>query len=107
MKQNLKILLILSLEGGMQVKILDVQDDLTQFSQIIAEQYIKNSFYLASKYANQEKSEQILRNRKNDYLKYICRTCKRIAIFTDNYDFAMTCMRMRAYTVAKQNNFLL
>lgn len=106
MKLNLILKLIPLLKEGVQVKILDARDDLTQFSQIIAEQYIKNSFYLASKYANQEKSEQILSNRKNDYLKYITRTCKRVAIFTGNFDFAMSVMKKRAITIANQNNFL-
>lgn len=107
MKQSLTIILTPLLKEGVQLKILDSRDDLTQFSQIIAEQYIKNSFYLASKYADQEKSEQILSNRKNDYLKYIIRTCKRIAIFTGNFDYSMQVMKQRAITVASQNNFLL
>ena len=93
--------------GGVQVKILDTQDDLTQFCQIIAEQYIKNSFYLASKYSNQEKSEQVLHNRKNDYMKYIIRTCKRIAIFTGNFDYSMQVMKQRAITVSNNNNFTI
>ena len=87
------------------MKILDTQDDLTQFCQIIAEQYIKNSFYLASKYSNQEKSEQVLSNRKNDYMKYIIRTCKRIAFFTNNFGYAMMIMKQRAITVSNENNF--
>ena len=87
------------------MKILDTQDDLTQFCQIMAEQYIKNSFYLASRYANQDKSEQILSNRKNDYMKYICRTCKRIALFTNNVDHSMMIMKQRAITVANMYNF--
>jgi len=93
------------LREGATVKILDTQDDLTQFCQIMAEQYIKNSFYLASRYTNQDKSEQILSNRKNDYMKYIIRTCKRIALFTNNFDYAMSTMKQRAITVASDNNF--
>ena len=87
------------------MKILDTQDDLTQFCQIMAEQYIKNSFYLASKYNNQAKSEQVLSNRKNDYMKYITRTCKRIALFTNNVDYSMMIMKQRAITVANMYNF--
>ena len=83
------------------------KDDLTQFCQIIAEQYIKNSYYLASKYSNQEKSKQVLHNRKNDYMKYIIRTCKRIALFTSNFDYAMMIMKQRALMVANDNNFTI
>jgi len=71
----------------------------------MAEQYIKNSFYLASKYSNQEKSEQVLSGRKNDYMKYIIRTCKRIALFTNNVDHSMMIMKQRAITVANMYNF--
>ena len=89
------------------MQVETTKDDLAQFCQIIAEQYIKNSFYLASKYSNQEKSEQVLHNRKTGYMKYIIRTCKRVALFTSNFDYAMQVMKQRALTVANDNNFLI
>ena len=89
------------------MKILDAQDELTQFCQIIAEQYIKNSFYLASKYINPEKAEKMLHNRKKDYMKYIIKTCMRLALFTDNFDYAMQIMKQRAITVCNDNNFTI
>ena len=89
------------------MRITGTHDELTQFCQIIAEQYIKNSYYLASKYINQEKSEKMLHNRKNDYMKYITKTCMRLALFTDNFDYAMQIMKQRAITVCNNNNFTI
>ena len=72
--------------------------------QLLAENYIRNSFLLASR---QQKGTETLQNRKEGYLSYIMQTAHRIAIFTGKYDYSMQIMKQRAITVARDNNFLL
>ena len=78
------------------------KDSLTEFMQIACENYIRNSFLLASR---QQNSQETLNNRKKGYLTYVMRTAHRIAIFTGKYDYSMMIMKQRALMVAHDNNF--
>lgn len=83
------------------------KDSLTEYIQIACENYIRNSYLLASSKQDNKKALETLHNRKIGYLSYIMRTAHRIAIFTGRYDYAMQIMKQRALTVAHDNNFLL
>ena len=75
--------------------------------QTLAENYIRNSYLLASRQQNNKKALETLHNRKIGYLSYVMKTAHRIAIFTGRYDYAMMIMKRRALIVAHDNNFLL
>ena len=86
----------------MQVKMS--KDSLTEFIQIASENYIRNSFLLASG-KQDSKAIETLNNRKAGYLSYIMRTAHRVAIFSGMYDYSMQVMKQRALMVAQDNNF--
>ena len=83
------------------------KDSLTEFIQIASENYIRNSFLLASGKQDNTKAIETLNNRKAGYLSYIMKTAHRIAIFSGMYDYSMQIMKQRAITVASDNNFTI
>lgn len=83
------------------------KDSLTEFIQIASENYIRNSFLLASGKQDDTKAQKTLNNRKAGYLSYIMKTAHRVAIFSGMYDYAMQTMKQRAIMVAHDNNFLI
>lgn len=85
-------------------QVKTTKSDLTEIMQTLCENYIRNSYLLASR---QQNSQETLNNRKKGYLSYVMKTAHRIAIFTGNYDYAMMIMKQRALMVAHDNNFLL
>ena len=89
----------------MQVKV--TKDSLTEYIQIACENYIRNSFLLASGKNDDSKALETLHNRKAGYLNYVMRTAHRIAIFTGSYDYSMQVMKQRAITVSNNNNFTI
>ena len=99
------ILLTILLEGGVSVKVKMSRDSLTEFMQIACENYIRNSFLLASG-QDEKKALETLNNRKAGYLAYVMKTAYRIAVFSGNFDYAMQTMKQRAITVANDNNFM-
>ena len=98
------ILLIISLEGGVSVRVKMTKDSLTEFIQIACENYIRNSFLMASG-QDDTKALETLHNRKTGYLSYAMKTAHRVACFSSMYDYAMTTMKQRALMVAHENNF--
>ena len=82
-----------------------IRNSYTEYMQIACENYIRNSFLLASG-QDDKKALETLNNRKAGYLSYVMKTAHRVAIFSNMYDYAMTTMKMRAFTVAKNNNFI-
>lgn len=103
---NLMILLILSLKEGVKMKVNMTKDSLTEFIQIACENYIRNSFILASG-KQDKKALETLNNRKAGYLSYAMQTAHRVATFSGSYDFAMQVMKTRAIMVAQDNNFTI
>lgn len=100
------LLIILSIGGaGMQVKMS--KDSLTEYIQIACENYIRNSFLLASGKQDDTKAIETLNNRKSGYLSYVMKTAHRVACFSGMYDYAMTTMKQRALMVAHDNNFTI
>ena len=99
-------LLITSLKGGVSVRVKMTKDSLTEFIQIACENYIRNSFLLASG-QDGTKALETLHNRKTGYLSYAMKTAHRVACFSCMYDYAMTTMKQRALMVAQDNNFLI
>ena len=81
------------------------KSELTDIMQTLCENYIRNSFLLASAKNDNKKSIETLNNRKNGYLAYVMKTAHRIAIFTGSYDYSMQVMKQRAITVSNNNNF--
>lgn len=80
------------------------KDSLTEFMQIACENYIRNSFLLASG-KQDSKAIETLNNRKAGYLSYVMRTAHRVAIFSGMYDYSMQVMKQRAIMIANDNNF--
>ena len=105
MRNFLMILLITSLKGGVSVRVKMTKDSLTEFMQIACENYIRNSYLLASGKQDDTKAIETLNNRKSGYLSYAMRTAHRVACFSSMYDYAMTTMKQRALMVAQDNNF--
>ena len=80
------------------------KSELADIMQTLCENYIRNSYLLASR---QQNSQETLHNRKIGYLSYVMKTAHRIAIFTGNYDYAMMIMKQRARMVAHDNKVVL
>lgn len=85
-------------------QVKTTKNDLTDIMQTLCENYIRNSYLLASR---QQNSQETLHNRKISYLSYVMKTAHRVAIFSGMYDYAMLTMKQRAITVARDNNFLI
>ena len=98
--------MILLREGG-RMQATTTKNDLTEIMQTLAENYIRNSYLLASRQQDNKKALETLHNRKIGYLSYVMKTAHRIAIFTGKYDYAMQVMKQRALTIAQENNFLI
>ena len=96
------ILLTTLLKGGAGMQATTTKSELTDIIQTLAENYIRNSYLLASR---QQNSQETLHNRQTGYLSYVMRTAHRIAIFTGKYDYSMMIMKQRALMVAHDNNF--
>lgn len=80
--------------------------DMIEFSRIMSELYIRNSFNHAMRYYHSNESAlQYINKRKNDYLSYCTRTFKRIAILSGNFDYSMSVMKKVSLEIAKRNNF--
>lgn len=101
------ILLMILLKEGGRMQATTKKSDLTDIIQTLCENYIRNSFLLASGKQDDTKALETLHNRKSGYLSYVMRTAHRIAIFTGNFDYAMQVMKQRAITVAHDNNFTI
>ena len=99
--------MILSIGGVIMRLATTKKSDLTEIMQTLCENYIRNSFLLASAKNDNKKSIETLNNRKKGYLSYVMKTAHRIAIFTSSYDYAMSTMKQRALMVAHDNNFLI
>lgn len=83
------------------------KSDLTDMMQTLCENYIRNSFLLASGKNDDSKALETLHNRQTGYLNYVMKTAHRIALFTGKYDYAMQVMKQRALMVAQDNNFTI
>ena len=101
------ILLRILLKGGVSVRVKMTKDSLTEYIQIACENYIRNSFLLASGKQDDNKALETLHNRKTGYLSYAMKTAHRVACFSSMYDYAMQVMKQRALMVAQDNNFLI
>lgn len=107
-KSNLMILLITSLKEGVKMQLATTtKSELTAIIQTLAENYIRNSYLLASGKQDDKKALETLNNRKIGYLSYVMKTAHRIAIFTGSYDYSMQVMKQRAITVANNNDFTI
>lgn len=76
------ILLIISLSVNVaSVRVKMTKDSLTEYIQIACENYIRNSYLLASGKQDDTKALETLHNRKTGYLSYAMKTAHRVACF--------------------------